>query len=273
MSATIGIELDTVAMEAILPEKLQRAIVLVDQTLRKTHITLESLQSLVGFSSFACKVIPLGRTFIRRLLNALRKVKGKVLHLTADMRLDLKWWKEFLPKWNGIRLLTDKKPVIRLWTDASGRYGIGGYYLKDQEQEQDLTSSKAFSQRFSTRLRHCHINVKETQAILHAFQIWKSQLKDSHLIIHCDNEAVATGLQKLTLRGPAMNPLRKLLMLAALNNISIESIWIPTRSNVLADLFSRGKFKLIAEKFPLLQTTAVTMASASRLKTGITRSP
>lgn len=269
----LGIELDTIAMEARLsPEKLQRAITLVDQTLRKTHITLEGLQSLVGFLSFACKVIPLGRTFIRRLLNALSNVKGKVLHLTSDMRLDLKWWKDFLPKWNGIRLLTNNKPIIRLWTDASGRYGIGGYYLKDKEQEQDLTGSMAFSRRFSTRLRHRHINVKETQAILHALRIWTPQLKGSHLIIHCDNEAVATGLRKLTLRGSAMKPLRELLMLAALNDISIESVWIPTRSNILADLFSRGKFKLIADKFPFLQTIAATMASASRPRTGIMKS-
>ena len=38
----LGIELDTTTMEARLsPEKLQRAIDLVHQTLQKTHITLE----------------------------------------------------------------------------------------------------------------------------------------------------------------------------------------------------------------------------------------
>lgn len=150
----------------------------------------------------------------------------------------------------------------------SSRYGIGSYYLKDKQQKQDLTKLMTFSQRFSTWLQHYHINVKETQAILHALRIWGSQLKRSHLIIHCDNIAVATRLQKLTLRGAAMKPLWELLMVAALNNISIESIWILTRSNILANLFSRGKFKLIADKFPFLQTIATTMASASRPKTG-----
>ena len=268
----LGIELDTTAMEARLsPEKLQRAIDLVHQTLQKTHITLEGLQSLVGFLSFACKVILLGRTFIRRLLNALSNVKGKVLHLTANMRSDLKWWKEFLPRWNGIRLLKTNKPIVRLWTDASGRYGIGGYYLRQNELEKNLSISAVFSKRFSTRLCHRHINVKETFAIFHSLKVWTTQLRGSHVIIHCDNEAVATGLQKLTLRGPAMKPLRDLLMLAALNDISIESIWIPTRSNVLADLLSRGKFKLIADKFLSLQTIAAIMASASRPKTGMTK--
>lgn len=66
-----------------------------------------------------------------------------------------------------------------------------------------------------------------------------------------------------------MKLLRDLLMLAALNNISIKSMWIPTRSNVLADLISRGKFKLIADKFPSLQAIAAIMAS-NHQKTGMT---
>lgn len=87
-----------------------------------------------------------------------------------------------------------------------------------------MSISAAFSKRFYTRLRHRHISVKETFAILHSLKVWIAQLRDSHLIVHCDNEAVATGLQKLTLRGPAMKPLRDFLMLAALNDISIDSI-------------------------------------------------
>lgn len=135
-----------------------------------------------------------------------------------------------------------------------------------------MTGSITFSQRFSTWLQHCHINVKETHAILHALRIWTPQLKRSHLIIYCDNKAVATGLRKFTLRGSAMKPLWELLILVALNDVSIKSVWILTQSNILADLFSRGKFKLIAYKFPFLQTIAATMASKSRSRTGITKS-
>lgn len=79
----LGNELDTIAMEARLsPEKLQRAIELVNQTLRKTHITLEGLQLLVGFLSFACKVIPLEEHLSDDCSMHLAKLKAKAYNLT-----------------------------------------------------------------------------------------------------------------------------------------------------------------------------------------------
>jgi hypothetical protein len=66
-----GIELDTLAMEARLPPaKLQKATELVEHALKKGKLSLPELQSLIGFLSFCCKVVPLGRSFLRRLYDA-----------------------------------------------------------------------------------------------------------------------------------------------------------------------------------------------------------
>lgn len=46
---------------------------------------LENLQILVGFLSFLYKVISLGKTFIKRLFNALSNIKRKILYLTANI--------------------------------------------------------------------------------------------------------------------------------------------------------------------------------------------
>ena len=77
----LGLEFDTVKMEARLPkDKLEKAIKEVAKLLEKrSSTTHEELQSLIGFLSFAAKVIYPGRAFLRQLYDALAK-GGKYLH-------------------------------------------------------------------------------------------------------------------------------------------------------------------------------------------------
>jgi hypothetical protein len=59
-------------MEARLPaDKQARALSLVRTYLKRKSLTLLELQSVIGFLSFAAKVVPLDRPFLRRLYNAL----------------------------------------------------------------------------------------------------------------------------------------------------------------------------------------------------------
>lgn len=100
----LGIELGTIRMEARLPpEKLHKAIELVEAALRKKSISIEDLQSLVGFLAFAAKVVVAGRAFLRRLYNALSADFDRI-RLASPIKQDLRWWKDFLPQWNGIEV-------------------------------------------------------------------------------------------------------------------------------------------------------------------------
>jgi hypothetical protein len=66
-----GIELDTLTMEAGLPPaKLHKATQFVEHALKKGKLSLQELQSLIGFLSFCSKVVPLGRSFLRKLYDA-----------------------------------------------------------------------------------------------------------------------------------------------------------------------------------------------------------
>ena len=59
-----GIELDTMKMEARLPEdKLAKCCLLILEFLTKKKVTLTKLQSLIGLLNFTCSVIVPGRTF------------------------------------------------------------------------------------------------------------------------------------------------------------------------------------------------------------------
>lgn len=217
------------------------------QVLDKRTIVRKDLRSLLGFLSFACKVVVPGRAFLRRLFTALAQ-KNQFYTIEIDMRADLQWWHEFLPKWNGIRRLElhSLRPTIQLWTDASGSWGMGGYFLEDHQNIP--TIAQAFSQRFSTRERPEHINTKEMFAVLFAVRKWLHNISGSRLIIYGDNFAVVQGITHSSIRGRAMIPLRKLVMLFALNNIKTEAIWIPSKANFLADVLSRGNAKKLANK-------------------------
>ena len=65
--AFAGIELDTVLMEARLPqEKLDKCHELLSAFLRRRKVTLQEIQSLLNF---ACTVVVPGRAFLRRLID------------------------------------------------------------------------------------------------------------------------------------------------------------------------------------------------------------
>lgn len=49
-----------------------------------------------------------------------------------------------------------------------------------------------------------------------------------------------------------MDPLRRITLCAALQDIDICPQWIPTHENTLADLLSRRDFNKLADLFPLL---------------------
>jgi hypothetical protein len=297
-----GIELDTLAMEARLPSaKLHKATELVEQALKKGKLSLQELQSLIGFLSFCCKVIPLGRSFLRRLYDATSnypRSDTKRRRLTAEMKADLRWWQRFLPSWNGIAIIQRVRATLPLWTDASGNDGLGGYFLPSPScspgtasnlaatdpptcrcthaASADLsmvTWSSAFSKPHPRHHRHKHINYKEMLAILTAFRLWLSQFSGKHITIHTDNTAVYHGLNKRSMRGPAMEPLREITLLAALHDITFSAHWIPTSDNVLADLLSRRQFAKIADLCPLLsqnlQPTRSQTSSATHQRTGM----
>ena len=66
----VGIELDSISMEARLPhDKIQKCTTFISHFLRRKKVTLKELQSLIGLLNFACAVVRPGRAFLRRLID------------------------------------------------------------------------------------------------------------------------------------------------------------------------------------------------------------
>ena len=243
----LRIEFDSSLMQARLPpDKLARARNTAKSLLNRTTISHQELESAMGFLSFAAKVVVPGRAFLRRLFDALRR-PVRLHRVTSDMKADLQWWLTFLDGWDGLKLLRDLngRPAWYVWTDASGNHGMGGYILNQPglpPSPQDV-----FSIRVPTRHRRKDIQFKEMKAVHYAIQLWLHRLRGSKLTLYCDNDACVYGLIKSSIRGPAMAPLRDIVMLIARYDIHLIPIWIPTKANLLADDLSRFRFRKIAD--------------------------
>jgi hypothetical protein len=115
-------------MELRLPlDKLEKLKTKLFTFLRKHKASRAELESLGGILADCCKVIHRGRTFSRRVydLSSLVKKRNFKVRLNEDFRLDLKWWLEFVYKFNGeASIIPASVPAVSVLSDVSV-YGVG----------------------------------------------------------------------------------------------------------------------------------------------------
>ena len=112
----LGIELDSIAMTARLPAaKKEELLSDLQQFIHRHKCCKRELLSLIGKLSFACKVVPAGRIFLRRLIDKSTTVSWlrDRLRITQDVKADIQWWLDFLPTWTGVSLLLESD-----WTSS-----------------------------------------------------------------------------------------------------------------------------------------------------------
>ena len=130
----LGIDMDTENMQACLPaEKLALLRHELQVWQDKKSCTRKDLEHLIGVLQFASKVVPQGRTFVRRMIDLLSVAKEDHHHirLNAEFRSDLAWWATYAEAWNGIsflQLCRELIPSCNVFTDASGSFGCGGIW-------------------------------------------------------------------------------------------------------------------------------------------------
>ena len=230
-----GIEVDTVSMQARLPQdKLEAAVNLVRAYRRCRKVTLRELQSVIGTLAFACKVVIMGRPFLRRLIDLTIGIAKPHFHirLRQEARLDLAAWALFLEHYNGTSLLLNdlwtSSEKLELFTDASG-FGYAG--LLDGQWFQGLwpPSWMAFN-----------IAIKELFPIVLAIRLWPSVLTDRRLLVLSDNEAVVHIINNQTSKDKQLMSLIRTLTVSLMqNNVIIRAKHVPGKTNVIADALSR----------------------------------
>jgi hypothetical protein len=243
----LGIELDTLAMEARLPlDKVDKIKVALKATMKRRKVTLRELQSVIGLLNFACCVVVPGRAFLRRLINL---TKGVVrphhrIRLNREARLDLSAWNEFIDDFNGKSLFLDDQwqnsEKLCLYTDASGKIGYGAIF-----------DSRWFYGKWEDiSMENFHITFKEFFPIVVAMELWGDQLANRCILFYSDNSAVVDIINKTSSKDrDIMCLVRRLVLTCLRHNIMFSARHIPGSLNILPDLLSRlqvDKFKSLA---------------------------
>ena len=250
----LGIVIDSEKMELRLPDDKMSDLSDLLASFKVTRkITKRDLLSLIGKLSFASKIIPSGRTFIRRLIDLSTSVKKLSHHITLNhnAKQDINWWLSFLPSWNGKHKILDPNvtlsPDLHLYTDASGSFGFGIYF-----------DGRWVAQKWPPAFRSYSIQYKELFPIYLACYLWANEFSQKRLLFHCDNLAVTDIWHSGTSNCPKiMTLIRKLFFITAKHNFTVNVKHIPGTNNSIADALSRlqmVKFRQLAPKAHPIET-------------------
>ena len=245
-----GYEVDTLAMEIRLPQdKLDTAKSELLKLLSQKKATLHDIQSITGFLNFTCAVIPMGRPFLRRLINltcGVRYASFKI-RITRPVRADLRMWLLFLKYHNGIPIQNTNKWVssdtLSLATDLAQSKGFAA-----------VLDNKWASGAWSNSEKKLHISVLEFYPIVLAVMLWGHQLKNKNMLFLCDNMAVVEVINKQSCKDLHLLALLRQLVLSCLKlNIHFRAKHIPGKLNTIPDLISRFQVNVARHHHPELE--------------------
>ena len=256
-----GFELDTHSMVIRLPQKkLTKARHLVQNAIEQKSLSLLDIQHITGYLNFLSTVIPLGRTFLRRLYNMELHfppgARSSKRRLSREAGKDLSWWHQVLRNTPERSIALQKREVVQAWSDAASTEGLGAFFLESTQTtpQPDAAFSIAFPKYIIEAKEH--INTLEMRAVEQVLLYWGRLWRGKLLVIHVDNQAVAYGLAKRTMRGAPMRVLRRCLLLAAEYDLDLEARWVSTTENALADALSRADYYRITNIAPQLLSPA-----------------
>ena len=254
----LGILLDSLRMEMRLPaEKLETIKALIETWLTRRKAQKRDMLSLIGHLSHAAKVIPPGRTFIRRMRDVAHS-KRELYHwiyLNADFKSDLMWWKLFTDRWHGISCIRShvmSPPDFTLYSDASGSWGCGA-----------ICNSHWLQCEWNGIWQAETIALKELLPIVLAVALWGRWWAESHILAMCDNMAVVDILKSHTSKHPKiMHLLRCLHFFVAKWEICLRAEHIPGVCNNASDAISRNLMQAFRRAAPQADRDPVPVPSS-----------
>lgn len=175
----LGLQIDSESQTVSIPhEKLVKVTEKVDTALAANSLTLKKLQSLIGSLSFVCRAISPGRAFLRRLIDltcGVRQAWFKI-SLSKGAKDDLRMWRTFLHKFNGVSIFPDQVWVggedLELYTDACKSIGFAGFFQGNWFQSKWRKSCTNYS-----------IAWQECFPIVVAVVLWGDMLKGKRIIL------------------------------------------------------------------------------------------
>jgi hypothetical protein len=240
----LGVLLDALRHELRMSDaRMEQILRRLEEVGGKSFLKRDELQSLVGVLSFAAKACPPGRTFLRRMISALRR-HGRFVRLNRGIKADIAWWKRYGTELNGSSLFLAREwsdaEELHFYTDAS-LDGYGAAFLVDGKLEYFGGPWSDFG--IDGKDGSWHISELEALALVMAVATWGSKLSRRRVVVRVDNEATVTAVNKARCADPGMMVcMRELFFVMARDSFALRCKWIGTKENVLADAASRAEW-------------------------------
>ncbi|CAN2388360.1 RNA-mediated [Pristimantis euphronides] len=253
----LGIEIDSKRMECRLPrEKVVLALEAVEAARKRKKVTLRELQAMLGRLSFACRIIPMGRVFSRRLAIATAGVKAPhhFVRIGKEHKEDLGVWSSFLKEFNGRTLMispTVESAQWELYTDAAGGMGYGAFLG-------GKWSAESWPARWVADGLVRNLALLELFPIVVAVELWGDRFRNSKVRFHCDNMGVVMAINQVSASSPPVVRLLRHLVLRCMSlNAWVVAIHVPGVSNVVADSLSRQQWGRFRQLVPTAEATGI----------------
>ena len=261
----IGILLNGKRLTLSIPlKKQEKALRLLNDIIDRKKATIKQIQVLTGYLNFLTKAIFPGRTFTRRMYvkcaayevnKTTRKKLKQHHHITLDneFRFDCQIWSTFLHHYSDAAVC---RPMVDLnesltadqlqfYSDASAAKTLGfGAVFNDEW---------LFGQWEENYISHFKPNIEylELYALVAAFLTWGHQIRNTRMILYCDNSAVVTMINTLASGCKnCMYLLHHLTLNNLVNNRRVFAAHVKSADNYLANSLSRLQFACFRKLAP-----------------------
>jgi hypothetical protein len=173
----IGVTFDSVAMTMCIPTAvINETKTMVAMWLGKSAATRHDLQKLIGKLFHAGKCCRAARLFVGRMLETLRASSPSgSTQLSSNFRADLRWWRDFLPSYNGRLLIQPARTTYDIYFDIQDT--IVTVRTNTHTTTSPLPTSVATNDH-----KWAH---REVYAVLVALLLWANQWVKAELVMHC----------------------------------------------------------------------------------------
>ena len=245
----LGFEVDSLQEEIRIPaKKLDDIRKELQGWIGRKSCRRKDLESLVGRLCHASKVVKPGKTFMRRLFEALSGARRAHHHirLGSEVRSDILWWYTFMSDWNGISIIPYPQPPSSVvYSDASGSFGCGAicptlakWLQLPWKGSRDTSKDEGDS-----------ITWMELLPIVLACAVWGPAWYGQRVVVNCDNTgAVAVTNSGYSKIPSIMHLLRCLFFIRAQFQFSLHAVYIEGTNNTWADAISRNYPVLIGSQ-------------------------
>ena len=177
----VGIDFNSVDMiMSVDPERVDEALDMCGRAFTSRAISEKDLQSLIGKLYHVSICAPGAERFINRFRQLMNMASRDGMTLiSGDARLDIAWFLQFLPAFNGKAVIRDERVDITVAVDFCLSGGGG------------VSPSGSYIARYSPAILSCGFGIGSLESfnVLTAVRLWAQDWKGLHVLIFVDNMA------------------------------------------------------------------------------------